>query len=53
MLLGDFDWNQVLMRGLIGAVVGGFMGLGVYVFQKLTGAGKKPTRDRPPQGKTD
>jgi gas vesicle protein len=34
MLFADFDWNQVLMKGLIGAVIGGVIGLFVAIAKK-------------------
>lgn len=40
MLFGDIDWNQVLMKGLIGGVVGGVVGLVMYFVKKP--AGKTP-----------
>ena len=36
MLFGDIDWNQVLIKGLIGGVVG----LVLYLFRKGSGPGK-------------
>ena len=40
MLFGDFDWNRVLMSGLIGGIIGGAVGLLMYLFKKTTGTGK-------------
>ena len=37
MLFGDIDWNQVLMKGLIGGIIGGLVGALVYGFKKMTG----------------
>ena len=34
MLFGDIDWNQVMMKGLIGGVVGGVIGLVAYFVKK-------------------
>ncbi len=41
MLFGDFDWNQVLIKGLIGGVVGGVVGLFVWLGKRATGANKQ------------
>jgi hypothetical protein len=40
MLFGDFDWNRVLMSGLIGGIIGGVVGLVMYLFKKATGRDK-------------
>ena len=40
-MFADFDWNQVLMKGLIGGVIGGVVGLVVYLGKKASG-GDKP-----------
>jgi hypothetical protein len=34
MLFGDIDWNQVLMKGLIGGVIGGVVGLIIALTKK-------------------
>ena len=44
MLFGDIDWNQVLMKGLIGAAVGGAIGLCLGI-AKMAGKKKKPETD--------
>ena len=45
MLFGDIDWNQVLMKGLIGGVIGGVIGLFVWLGKKAGGK-DKPDDDR-------
>lgn len=45
MLFGDFDWNQVLMKGLIGGIIGGAVGLIVALTRK-----KQPKKDDEPKG---
>ena len=42
MLFGDIDWGQVLQKGIIGAVIGGIVGLAIGVI-KL--AAKKQSKD--------
>ena len=46
MLFGDIDWNQVMMKGLIGAAIGGAIGLCVGLV-RMFGAKKdqKPRED--------
>ena len=44
MPFADFDWNQVLMKGLIGGVLGGVVGLIIYLGKKMSG-GDKPKPD--------
>ncbi len=51
MLFGDFDWNQVLMKGLIGGIIGGVIGLGMFLVKKMTGGGKPGSGDQPPKDK--
>ena len=41
MLFGDIDWNQVLMKGLIGGVIGGLVGLFVWIGKKASGGDKR------------
>lgn len=45
MLFGDIDWNQVLMKGLIGGIIGGVIGLFVWLGKK-TGGKDKSDDDR-------
>lgn len=40
LLFADIDWNQVFMKGLIGSVVGGIVGLFVYIGKKAQGGDK-------------
>jgi hypothetical protein len=40
MLFGDIDWNQVLIKELIGGVIGAVVGLVLYLFRKGSGPGK-------------
>jgi hypothetical protein len=47
MLFGDFDWNQVLMKGLIGGIIGGVVGLVVFLTRKATGADKRGSDEEP------
>ena len=42
MLFGDIDWNQVLMKGLIGGVIGGVIGLVIWLIKSA--ANKKPSK---------
>jgi hypothetical protein len=49
MLFGDFDWNRVLMMGLIGGVVG----LIAVLFKKKDGSGKDGSGDDSKKGKGD
>jgi gas vesicle protein len=44
MLFGDFDWNQVLMKGLIGGIIGGAVGLIIALTKKATA---KKENDKP------
>jgi hypothetical protein len=39
MLFSDFDWNQVLIKALIGGVIGGVIGLVMYFVKKGRGGG--------------
>lgn len=50
MLLAGIDWDQVMMQGLIGGVVGGAIGLVAYLFKKVKGD-DKPKSDGPSTGK--
>jgi gas vesicle protein len=43
MLFAEFDWNQVLIKGLIGGVIGGLVGLFIWIGKKASG---NDTRDR-------
>lgn len=43
-MFGDFDWNQVLMKALIGGVIGAVVGIVVYLGKKVSG-GDKPKDD--------
>jgi hypothetical protein len=45
MLFGDIDWNQVLMKGLIGGIIGGVVGLVVALTKK-----KQPKKDDETKG---
>lgn len=40
MPFGDIDWNQVLLKGAIGGVIGAFVGLIMYLTKKKDGTGK-------------
>jgi hypothetical protein len=53
MLFGDIDWNQVLMKGLIGGVIGVVVGLVLFLFKKGTGGDKDGSGDEPRMGKGD
>jgi hypothetical protein len=53
MLFADIDWNQVLMKGLIGGVIGGVVGLVMYLVKKGTGADKESSGDEPRKKKRD
>jgi hypothetical protein len=53
MLFGDIDWNQVLMKGLIGGIIGGVVGLVMYFFRKGTETNKDGSGDEPTKGKED
>lgn len=45
MLFGDFDWNQVLMKGLIGGVIGGVVGLFIWLGKRASGGDKRGEDD--------
>lgn len=45
LLFAEFDWNQVLIKGLIGGVVGGLVGLFIWIGKKASGNNARD-RDR-------
>lgn len=47
MLFAAFDWNEVLMRGLIGGAIGAVVGVAIWGYRKATGTGAKPPDDGP------
>jgi hypothetical protein len=53
MVFADFDWNQVLMKGLIGGIIGGAVGLVLFLTKKATGADKRGPEDEPSESKRD
>jgi hypothetical protein len=40
VLFGGIDWEQVMIKGLIGGVVGGIVGLFMYIGKKAQGGDK-------------
>lgn len=41
MIFGDIDWNQAMMKGLIGAIIGGLVGLMTYLSKRKTSTDKQ------------